>query len=169
MSGLHLLTVTAAALLMLTATGHPEIDQVSSFGDESHTNSEEISQAKTSDAQAVVSSGARPESAASMRMNQEPHSEAKITDLPPVHMLTLEDAINRALDANRGILDARDGMERARLSIVSAESEFELKIFPLAEAGLTGSKDEDNEESYSAGISVQKKFSTGTTATGGSG
>ena len=81
---------------------------------------------------------------------------------PSAHVLTLEEAINRALEANRSVLDAEDGVESARLFLVSAESEFELKLFPLAEAGFTGGNDEDAEEDLGAGITVQKKFSHGT-------
>jgi outer membrane protein TolC len=84
---------------------------------------------------------------------------------PGDRILTLEEAINRALEANRIILDVRDGVERARLSIFSAESDFELKFIPLAEAGFTDDSEDAAEENYGAGISVQKKFSTGTYVT----
>jgi outer membrane protein len=79
-----------------------------------------------------------------------------------IKKLTLETAINRALEANRGVADAMDQIEGTRLSLVSAESEFELKIFPGAEAGITGGSDEDSDETLGAGISLQKRFASGT-------
>ena len=84
---------------------------------------------------------------------------------PPARVLTLEEAINCALEANWSILDAKDRVKSARLSMVSAESEFELKLIPDASAGVTGGDDEGTEENLGAGISVQKKFSVGTLLT----
>ncbi|GAB4338183.1 MAG: TolC family protein [Candidatus Abyssubacteria bacterium] len=80
-------------------------------------------------------------------------------------MLTLEEAINIALEANRSVLDARDRVENARLSIVSAESEFELKFFPDASAQVTGGDIDGTEENIGAGISVQKRLPIGTVIT----
>ena len=80
----------------------------------------------------------------------------------PKKKLPLEDAINRALEANRGLADAVDNVEGARLSLVAAESEFELKIFPSGHAGITGTSDEGPDETLGAGISLEKKFATGT-------
>jgi len=97
------------------------------------------------------------------------HEEAGSQDTaaakPPARVLTLEDAINLALEANRSILDAKDRVESARLSMVSAESEFELKLFPDASAGVTGGDDERTEESLGAGIAIQKKLAVGTVLT----
>ena len=76
--------------------------------------------------------------------------------------LTLESAINRALEANRGIRDVLDQVEGARLSLVAVESEFELKIVPAGEARITGDSDEGSLDSLGAGISLQKKFDVGT-------
>lgn len=111
------------------------------------------------------SPGPGPHSAIPVSNEQEPDSQAAAAPQPAVHVLTLEQTINRALDANRGVLGAKDGVESARLSLVSAESEFELKFFPLAEAGFTDGTDEESEERFGAGLSVQKKFSTGTLVT----
>ena len=80
----------------------------------------------------------------------------------PKKKLPLEDAINRALEANRGLADAVDNVEGARLSLVAAEYEFELQIFPRGHAGLTGTSGEGPDETLGAGISLEKKFATGT-------
>ncbi len=76
--------------------------------------------------------------------------------------LTLEAAINRALEANRGLRDVMDQVEGTRLSLVAVESEFELKIVPAGEARITGDSDEGSTDSLGAGISLQKKFDVGT-------
>jgi len=81
---------------------------------------------------------------------------------PKIKKLTLEDAINRALEANRGLADAVDNVEGARLSLVAAEYEFELQIFPGGHAGLTGTSGEGPDETLGAGITLEKKFATGT-------
>ena len=81
---------------------------------------------------------------------------------PKKKKLTLEAAINRALEANRGIRDVMDQVEGARLSLVAVESEFELKIVPAGEARITGDSDEGSADSLGAGISLQKKFDVGT-------
>ena len=82
--------------------------------------------------------------------------------IPSPKKLTLEDAINRALEANRGLADAVDNVEGARLSLVAAESEFELKIFPSGRAGITGTSDEGPDEILGAGITLEKKLAIGT-------
>jgi len=70
--------------------------------------------------------------------------------------LTLEEAINLALRTNRNLLNSASGVESQRLSLSSAESEFDLKIFPSASAGLS-----DDTETVGTGISLGKKFRTG--------
>jgi len=81
---------------------------------------------------------------------------------PKKKKLTLEAAINQALEANRGIRDVMDQVEGARLSLVAFESEFELKIVPAGEARITGASEEGSADSLGAGISLQKKFDVGT-------
>jgi len=76
--------------------------------------------------------------------------------------LTLESAINRALEANRGIKDIMDQVEGARLSLVAVESEFELKIIPAGDASIAGSSDEGSTNALGVGVSLQKKFDVGT-------
>ena len=82
--------------------------------------------------------------------------------LSPQKKLTLEDAINRVLQANRGLADAMDQVEGTRLSLVAVEAEFELKIFPGAEVGVTGASGEGSDETLGAGITLQKRFAVGT-------
>jgi outer membrane protein len=81
---------------------------------------------------------------------------------PEIKKLTLEAAINRALEANRGLRDVMDQVEGTRLSLVAVASEFELKIVPAGEAGITGDSDEGSADILGAGISLQKKFDVGT-------
>jgi len=76
--------------------------------------------------------------------------------------ITLEAAINRALEANRGLEDFKDQVEGTRLSLVAAESEFELKIIPAGEASITGNSSEGSGNNFGAGISLQKKIDVGT-------
>ena len=76
--------------------------------------------------------------------------------------LTLETAINRALEANRGLRDVMDQVEGTRLSLVAAEYEFELQIVPAGEARIAGDSDEGSADSLGAGISLRKKFDVGT-------
>jgi len=79
------------------------------------------------------------------------------TDTPPNQIinglsLTLDEAIHRALSANRTIRNTALGLESQKLSIESALSEFELKIAPSASAGVT-----DGEKKIGTGISLGKK------------
>ncbi len=81
---------------------------------------------------------------------------------PVARALTLEQAINRALMANRGLLNARDRMETAELSLVQAESEFELKFIPRGEAGAVGDFEgaTETQERYGAGLEMRQRFAT---------
>lgn len=81
---------------------------------------------------------------------------------PKQKKLTLEAAINRALEANRGIRDVMDQVKGARLSLVAAESQFELKIIPAGAARITGNSDEGSADNLRVGISLQKKIDVGT-------
>lgn len=70
---------------------------------------------------------------------------------------TLEEAINRALTANRSIANALDQVAQTRFSLVSSRTDFELKIIPEVYLDLAkGRKD------YGAALSIDKKLSTGT-------
>ena len=74
--------------------------------------------------------------------------------------LTLEDAINRALFANRTIADAVDGVTHSRYSLNAAGADFELKIIPEVFLDLAG----ENKEVGGA-VSLDKKLATGTRVT----
>jgi outer membrane protein TolC len=74
----------------------------------------------------------------------------------------LERIVNRALEANWGMIDARDDIQRARLNLVLAESEFELKIFPVAGIGFSGGDDVSAGTDFSLGVSLEKKMEFGT-------
>ena len=83
----------------------------------------------------------------------------------PVHagnIYNLERIINRALDANWGMIDARDDIHRARLNLMSAESEFELKIYPAAGLNFSGGDDISSGTGLSLGVTLEKKMPFGT-------
>ena len=77
-------------------------------------------------------------------------------------LLTLEDAIERALVANRGLLTAGERVDVSRLSLVSAESQFELKFKPNANVGFGKHSTNGVEEKYGAGLTMDKRFESGT-------
>jgi outer membrane protein TolC len=70
--------------------------------------------------------------------------------------LTLEEAINLALDANRNLVRSASGVESQRLSLASVESQFDLKIFPSTNLAF-----EEDYESIGGGISLEKEFGLG--------
>jgi len=84
---------------------------------------------------------------------------ASAADQPSTEGLTLEEAINRALAANRSLAAAQDQVESVRFSLASAGAEFEVKVFPGVDAGVSSFQ-----ESFGAGVSLQKKFAIGTEA-----
>ncbi len=77
----------------------------------------------------------------------------------------LERMINRALEANWGMIDAHDDVQRARLGLQVARSEFELKIYPGASIGFSGSDEESTETDLGLGFSLEQKTSYGTEIT----
>jgi len=92
----------------------------------------------------------------------EPSVPALPLDPPaPGGALTLEQLVNRALVANRGLIDARDALLSAEYSLQAAESAFELKIFPRSSASVLGTQ-ETTSDIYGLGMEVSKRFETGT-------
>ena len=79
-----------------------------------------------------------------------------------VLVLTLEDAIQRALVANRGLIASEDRVDSSRLSLVAARSQFELKFRPSANVGLGKHSSSGTNEQYGAGLRIDKRFETGT-------
>ena len=77
----------------------------------------------------------------------------------------LEAIVNRALQANWGTLDAREGVERAGLRLEAAESEFELRIVPFAAFGLFGGDERGTDADFNLGVSLEKKTQYGTRLT----
>ena len=77
-------------------------------------------------------------------------------------VLTLEKAIDMALVANRGLLSVEEHVDVSRLSLVSAESQFELKFKPNANAGFGQHSTNGVEEKYGAGLTIDKRFESGT-------
>jgi len=86
------------------------------------------------------------------------------TDQSPVRglLLSLEDAIRVALRGNRTLADAQDATLAAQYSIALAESEFELKIFPLLRAGLSPDDSGGTDQDYGFSVDLVKRLSTGT-------
>ena len=76
--------------------------------------------------------------------------------------LTLDAAIGRALLANRGLIAAGDQVDVSRLSIVIAQSQFELKFRPNATVGFGKHSSSGTNEQYGAGLTIEKRFETGT-------
>jgi len=76
---------------------------------------------------------------------------------PKERVFSLEDAINYALKHNRDILNNYDQSVKSHYSIVSAESQFEVKITPSGNVEINR-----DGESHSYGVGASKKFSTGT-------
>jgi len=84
----------------------------------------------------------------------------------PIIILTLDQAINLALQGNRNIANSQYSTESQRYSIDAARAVFDLKLIPTAGARLTG---ENNTErnNISAGLQLQKKLEYGTTVSMG--
>lgn len=83
-------------------------------------------------------------------------------------VLTLEEAIQVALRANRSLADVQDAAVSAQYFIAAAEAEFELKIFPGLRGGLTRGDDvEDEDEDFGVAVDLVKRLSTGTDITVG--
>ncbi len=75
--------------------------------------------------------------------------------------LTLEQAISRAMQANRTVLSSRYGMDNQKISLSSAWADFDWKIFPAASAGLSGT-DSDSAHELGIGLSFEKRLQRGT-------
>jgi outer membrane protein TolC len=89
-----------------------------------------------------------------------PGAESK--GAPPPLPLTLDEAVNRALQANRSIASTKYAAEGQYLSVVSARSEFETKIVPAVNVGISGGDNTGPPQGYGGGFSIQQKLESGT-------
>jgi outer membrane protein TolC len=70
--------------------------------------------------------------------------------------LTLERAINLALQSNRSLINSNFNLDSQALNLNSSQSRFVFQTVPRFTAGAT-----DSQESAGAGVSFEKKFTTG--------
>lgn len=82
---------------------------------------------------------------------------------PPI--FSLEKSINLALRAQKPLGNALSAVDLSELNITLAESEFDLKIFPRAEAGYSGGGSAGDGITVGAGVDISKKFLPGTIVT----
>jgi len=75
--------------------------------------------------------------------------------------LTLDQAINLALQTNRNIANSQYGAESQRYSIDAARAVFDLKLIPTTDVSLSGGNNTDYRY-FSAGFQLQKKLEYGT-------
>lgn len=88
-----------------------------------------------------------------------------VEDKPKTAVFTLEKSINLALRAQKPLGNALSAVDLSEINIMLAESEFDLKIFPRAEAGYAGGAKGKNGLTLGGGIDISKKFSPGTIVT----
>ncbi len=73
--------------------------------------------------------------------------------------LTLNEAIDLALKANRNLIQAGYGLQSQTLSLQASRSEFDLKIKPASRAGIV-----DGQKDIGFGVDFDKKFDVGVRA-----
>lgn len=84
------------------------------------------------------------------------------SDTPRVVTLTLESAINRAVEANRQFVSSLEAVQKSQFALEIAESDFDIKITPNGEAGFAGGTYLDGGPKYGGGIDFYKRFQQGT-------
>ena len=70
--------------------------------------------------------------------------------------MSLEQAINRGLEANRRLMTSAYGLEGSRVSLQTSLSEFELKFIPGSDAYVS-----DTDKGLGVGMTLEKKFEHG--------
>lgn len=80
---------------------------------------------------------------------------------PPLR-LTLEEAINVAMQRNVDIATAEDGLAGSRYSLIAAGADYELRITPAGEARVEGGSDEGTVDVLGFGLEISQKFYPGT-------
>jgi outer membrane protein TolC len=78
----------------------------------------------------------------------------------PVH--SLEQLMRLALQHNRSVQSREGDVRKARLSVRSAEADFDTTVSPAGEVSLSGGSDSETADTYGAGVTVAKKFTRGT-------
>jgi outer membrane protein TolC len=81
-------------------------------------------------------------------------------------VLTIDQAIALALQANRNIANSQYSAESQRYSIDAARSLFDLKLIPAAGISLTGGNNTDS-KNIAVGLQIQKKLEYGTSVSVG--
>ncbi|MBT8358602.1 MAG: TolC family protein [Desulfobacterales bacterium] len=106
----------------------------------------------------ILSNPARAASGTETKAETKPAESAVENQI----QITLDQAINLALGANRNIIFSANTVTSSELSLEAAESEFAVKFVPTvgASVSLTGSAS-DTAESLSAGAVVEKKIALG--------
>lgn len=82
-----------------------------------------------------------------------------------VLVLTLPEAISRALNDNRQFLETSNLVTQAKYTIELADSEFNIQISPNGRAGYVGGGKVGSGASFGTGVEVNKKFTSGTELT----
>jgi len=103
-----------------------------------------------------------PLASASPLREIEDQEEAIREDPEESFSLTLEEAINLTLQKNRSLLNSVDNITSSHYSLVSAESDYELKIEPAGSASIYGGSGEDGSDIENFAIGISQKFITGT-------
>lgn len=75
---------------------------------------------------------------------------------------TLDQAIERALEANRNMLSSHYAVRNDELSLRLSRSFFDVRLVPSGSLGASGG--EDTQRTYGVGVSFEKRFSYGTRA-----
>ncbi|MCP4109872.1 MAG: TolC family protein [Desulfobacteraceae bacterium] len=81
------------------------------------------------------------------------------------YTFSLEEAVNFALKSNRDIISQQESLQNSKLSLNSAETEFEISIIPSGDVGFSDSDDEANQARYKGEISFSKKLPHGSLVT----
>lgn len=76
--------------------------------------------------------------------------------------LNLEEIINLTLQRNRSLLNAVDTVTISHYSLISAESDYELKITPAGSVSVYGGSEEDNSDLEIVALGFSQKFIIGT-------
>ncbi len=90
------------------------------------------------------------------------YCDDQLESQPEVIELTLESAINRALEANRQFLNSLDAVQKSQFALEVAESDFDLKITPSGEAGFAGGTYLDGGPKYGMSLDLYRRFQQGT-------